>query len=62
VCILNSVMGGRETYRTSIVRVSEDARRARSFSTAGGSSGMAVLPFAPVVVVVFDDDDNGDGE
>jgi hypothetical protein len=44
------------------VRVSEDARRARSFSTAGGSSGIAVLPFAAFVVAVVDDDDDGDDD
>jgi hypothetical protein len=34
------------THRTSIVRASDDAKRARSFSKAGGSTGNAVLPFA----------------
>jgi hypothetical protein len=34
------------THRTSIIRASGDARRARSFSKAGGSTGTAVLPFA----------------
>jgi hypothetical protein len=36
----------RGTHRTSIVRASEDARRARSFSRAGVSTGVAVLPLS----------------
>lgn len=34
------------THRTSIIRASDDAKRARSFSKAGGSTSTAVLPFA----------------
>jgi len=47
--------GGRRTgitHRTSIVRASKDARRDRSFSTAGGSSGIAALPLSADVVVL----------
>ena len=38
--------GTGKTHRTSIVRASKDARRASSFSRAGGSSGIAVPPLA----------------
>jgi hypothetical protein len=40
------------------VRASEDARRARSFSKAGGSTGTAVLPFAAAADGDDDDDDD----
>ena len=44
------------TYRTSIVRASDDANRARSFSKPGGSTGIAVLPFAPAAAAAADKD------
>jgi hypothetical protein len=44
-----------KTHRTSIGRALEDARHARSFSMAGGSSG-AALPFAAIVNDDSDDE------
>ena len=54
-CVLNAGRGTGKTHRTSIVRASKDARRARSFSRPGGSSGIAAPPLAVEVVVVVDD-------
>ena len=48
--------GYGETHRTSIVRASKDARRARSFSRAGESSGIVGPPLAVDDVVLVDDD------
>ena len=50
---LSWVAGG--THRTSIMRASEDARRARSFSRAGGSTGTAVFPLALPLAAAADD-------
>jgi hypothetical protein len=48
---------GDGTHRTSIVRASEDARRARSFSRAGGSTGVDVLPLpSPLAAAAAEDD------
>jgi hypothetical protein len=48
---------GNGTHRTSIVRTSGDAKRARSFSKAGGSTGTAVLPFAAAAAAAAADND-----
>ena len=48
--------GTGETHRTSIVRASKDARRAKSFSRAGGSSGIAAPPLAVAVFIPTIDD------
>jgi hypothetical protein len=45
---------GNGTHRTSIIRASDDAKRARSFSKAGGSTGTAVLPFAAAAAAAAD--------
>jgi hypothetical protein len=44
------------THRTSMVRASDDAKRAKSFSIAGGSTGTAVLPFAVAAAAAADND------
>jgi hypothetical protein len=46
--VVRKMMGGGGgswgTHRTSMVRASEDARRARSFSSAGGRTGWVPAP------------------